>query len=93
MSDTHSRRGEFCHVAENLYRYSSSGIYYARYPANGKEVSRSLRTADRTLAKRRLAEELENASRLDVTPALDPRPFRGYLSVRGADRSAGADEG
>ena len=45
MSDTHSRRGEFCHVAENLYRYSSSGIYYARYRANGKEVSRSLRTA------------------------------------------------
>jgi hypothetical protein len=62
----HSRSGEFCRVAENLYRYSSSGVYYARFRANGKEVQKSLRTVDRSLAKRRLAEELENASRVDA---------------------------
>lgn len=45
MNDTHTRSGEFARVAENLYRYSSSGIYYAQFRANGKEVSRSLRTA------------------------------------------------
>ncbi len=66
MNETHTRNGEFCRVAENLYRYSSSGIYYARFRTNGKEISRSLRTADRALAKRRLADEMENASRLDI---------------------------
>ena len=66
MSDTHSQSGEFCRVAENLYRYSASGVYYARFRANGKEVRKSLRTVDRSLAKRRLTEELENASRVDA---------------------------
>jgi integrase len=65
MSTTHHRHGEFCRVAENLYRYSSSGVYYARFRASGKEISRSLHTTDRALAKRRLAEEMENSSRLD----------------------------
>mgnify|MGYP000969161392 CR=1 FL=1 len=65
MSETHTRHGEFCRVAENLYRYSSSGVYFGRFRANGKEISRSLRTTDRALAKRRLAEEMENASRID----------------------------
>jgi integrase len=66
MSDTHSQSGEFCRVAENLYRYSASGVYYARFRANGKEVRKSLRTVDRSLAKRRLTEELENASKVDA---------------------------
>jgi len=66
MNETHSRSGEFARVAENLYRYSSSGIYYARFRSNGKEISKSLRTTDRGLAKRRLADEMDNASKLDV---------------------------
>ena len=41
MSETHTRHGEFCRVAENLYRYTSSGVYFARFRANGKEISRS----------------------------------------------------
>src|SRR6185369_11847244 len=57
---------EFARVAENLYRYSASGVYYARFRSDGKEISRSLKTTDRTLAKRKLAEELENASKLDA---------------------------
>ena len=48
--------GEFHRVADNLFRYSSSGVYYARFQSNGKDISRSLRTTDRSLAKRRLAE-------------------------------------
>jgi integrase len=66
MSEKHSRSGEFCRVAENLYRYSSSGVYYARFRANGKEVQKSLRTIDRSLAKRRLGEEIENVSKVDA---------------------------
>ena len=65
QTHSHSRTGEFARVSENLYRYSSSGVYYARYRAHGKEISRSLRTTDRTLAKRRLAEEMENSSKID----------------------------
>jgi len=63
---SHSRNGEFRRVADNLFRYSSSGVYYARFQSNGKDICRSLRTTDRELAKRRLAEELESASKLDV---------------------------
>jgi integrase len=66
MNKSHPRNGEFHRVADNLFRYSSSGVYYARFQSNGKDISRSLRTTDRTLAKRRLAEKLENASKLDV---------------------------
>jgi hypothetical protein len=65
MNEAHTRSGEFARVAENLYRYSSSGVYYARFRGNGKEISRSLRTTDRTLAKRRLAETMENISKID----------------------------
>jgi len=65
MSEAHSRHGEFCRVAENLYRHTSSGVYFARFRANGKEISHSLQRADRALAKRHLAEEMENASRID----------------------------
>jgi len=66
MSKCHSRAGEFRKVAENLYRYSSNGIYYARFRFGGKEIQRSLRTADRELARRRLKEELEKAEKVDL---------------------------
>jgi integrase len=66
MNEMHSRGGEFVRVAENLYRYSSSGVYYARFRANSKEISRSLRTTDRAIAKRQLAEEMANASKIDA---------------------------
>ena len=66
MNKSHPRNGEFRRVADNLFRYSSSGVYYGRFQSNGKDISRSLRTTDRALAKRRLADELVNASKLDV---------------------------
>jgi len=41
MKLAHSRGGEFRKVGENLYRYSSSGVYYARFRSNGKSIHRS----------------------------------------------------
>ncbi len=65
MSMAHSRTGEFRKVAENLYCYSSSGVYYARFRNSGKEISISLQTTDRELAKRRLQEEMRKAELVD----------------------------
>jgi integrase len=65
MPDTHSRLGEIRRVGENLYRYSSGGVYYARFRQRGKEIRRSLRTTDRESAKRRLQEHIEKASKID----------------------------
>ena len=65
MNESHTRNGEFRRVADNLFRYSSSGVYYGRFQINGKDICRSLHTSDRDLAKRRLAEQLDNASKLD----------------------------
>ena len=42
-------------MGECLYRYSN-GVYYGRIRVEGKEIRRSLRTTDKILAKRRLAE-------------------------------------
>jgi hypothetical protein len=45
----HSRPGKFRKVSENLYRYSSNGIYYAIFRDRGKLKSKSLKTTDRAL--------------------------------------------
>jgi integrase len=45
----------FQKVGECLYRYSN-GVYYARIRVDGKEIKRSLKTADRALAKRKLSD-------------------------------------
>ena len=46
--------GTFQRVGECLYRYSSNGVYYARIKTSGKEIRRSLQTADRQKANREL---------------------------------------
>ena len=61
----HRRNGVFRKVGENLYRYSSSGIYYAVFRANGKLNWKSLKTADRELTKRKLTEEQDKSGRID----------------------------
>ena len=43
-------------VGENLYRLGSSGKYYGLLKRAGKQFRRSLKTKDRKLAERRLAE-------------------------------------
>jgi integrase len=54
-------------VAECLYRCDASGIYYALLKKSGKQIRRSLKTSDRKLAERNLAEFKEKVSRLDLT--------------------------
>jgi integrase len=55
MRIVQSNGGAFQKVGECLYRYSN-GVYYGRIRVEGKEIKRSLRTTDKALAKRRLAE-------------------------------------
>lgn len=51
-----ARKLVFHRVAENLYRLESSGGYYALVKRADKQFRRSLKTKDRKLAERRLAE-------------------------------------
>ena len=74
MSETHSRGGEFRRVGENLYRYSSSGVYYARFRLQGKEIRRSLKTTDRELAKRRLQEDVDKARKINPKSGCTAKP-------------------
>jgi len=57
--------GGFEKVGECLYRYSSTGGYYARIKTPGKEIRRSLVTTDRDLAKRRLAKLKDDLTKID----------------------------
>src|SRR5204863_4235154 len=52
---THQNKSVFQKVGECLYRYSSNGVYYARFESGSKEIRRSLRTTDRASAQRALA--------------------------------------
>jgi integrase len=57
LAETKVARKAVMHwVAENLYRLESSGGYYALLKRGDKQFRRSLRTKDRKLAERRLAE-------------------------------------
>lgn len=51
-------------VGECLYRSLDSNIYYAILKQGGRQVKRSLKTADEKLAKRRLVELKEKVERL-----------------------------
>src|SRR5437764_9676463 len=54
-------------VGECLYRYSSNGVYYARFESSGKEIRRSLRTTDRTSAQRALTWLKQEREQVDPT--------------------------
>jgi hypothetical protein len=73
MKTAHSRAGEFRKVGENIYRYSSNGVYYARFKNKGKLIHRSLNTTDRTLANRRLKEEIDKVNKVDPKLANIPQ--------------------
>jgi integrase len=55
MRTLQESKSAFQKVGECLYRYSNE-VYYGRIRVDGKEIKRSLRTTDRTLARRRLGE-------------------------------------
>jgi integrase len=65
MRSSQHQGGAFQKVGECLYRYSSNGVYYARIKSDGKEIRRSLRTADRHLAKRKLRELRNEQGQID----------------------------
>jgi len=55
----------FQKVCECLYRYSSNGVYYARFESGGKEIRQSLRTTDRATARRLLSSLREERAQID----------------------------
>ncbi len=57
----------FIKVAECLYRHKSSELYYGLVKRNGKQFRRSLKTNDRKLAERKLANFRTKVSRLTLT--------------------------
>ncbi len=77
MKTTHSRTGVFSRIGENLYRYTSSGVYYARYRNKGKLIHHSLNTTDREFAKRRLKDEISKLKKVD--PSLGKMTFEELL--------------
>jgi integrase len=62
-----TRKVVFHWVAENLYRLDGSGGYYALLKRGDKQFRRSLRTKDRKLADRRLAEMRSQVTNLRMT--------------------------
>jgi len=81
---TRQNMSAFHKVGECLYRYSSNGVYYARFESGGKEIRRSLRTTDRAPAQRALAWLKEERKQVD--------PAQGKLTLGGALRSLLADD-
>ncbi len=69
---TPSEPTSFLKVGECLYRNASSGNYYALVKRSGKQIRRSLKTKDRKLAERRLA-EFQQASGLAKASDVDRR--------------------
>src|SRR5262245_13540311 len=61
------QKSAFQKVGECLYRYSSNGVYYARFESSGKEIRRSLRTTDRASAQRALAWLKQEREQVDPT--------------------------
>src|SRR6266496_672270 len=68
-----ARKNTFQKVGECLYRYSSNGVYYARFESAGKEIRRSLRTTDRASAQRALAWLKQEREQID--------PAQGKLTI------------
>jgi integrase len=64
-----SDRLEFSKVAENLYRRTSTDVYYALLKRGGKQFRRSLKTTDRSLANRRLADLRKRIANLTLSDA------------------------
>ena len=64
MSIHKDKASAFQKVGPCLYRYKD-GTYYGRFKSGGKEIRCSLRTADRKLAERNLAEKKKQQSQID----------------------------
>lgn len=62
--ESHTSQPFFKKVGECLYRYSNTGTYYALVKRGGKQFRKSLKTSDRQLAERKLADFRSKAGRL-----------------------------
>jgi integrase len=58
-------RGTLKRVAQGLYRYSTSGVYFAHVRIHGKLFRESLHVTDRQLANRKLAEFRQKKLKVD----------------------------
>jgi integrase len=76
MATNHSKRTgnaasdqqpDYAKVAENLYRRTSTGMYYALVKRGRKQFRRSLKTTDRSLANRKLADLRKKIAKLTLT--------------------------
>ena len=56
----------FSNVGDNLYRSAASAIYYAIFKRDGKQIRRSLHTANKELARRRLEDMCRQAGRIST---------------------------
>jgi integrase len=79
MKTTPVARYDLQYVGENLYRNKSSGIYYALFKRDGKQIRKSLKTADKELARRKLADLRGKVQRLTTAEAKS-LPFAEYTS-------------
>ena len=66
MRTSEDKPRPFEKVGECLYRYTPTGMYYARIKRPGKEVRRSLETTDRAMAKRKLADLHKEVNRTEA---------------------------
>jgi len=64
------RNQTLARVAENLYKSIQSGRYYALFERSGQQYRRSLKTTDRKLADRRLADLRSQIGNLRADPAM-----------------------
>ena len=56
----------YVRVGENLYRVKETGGYYALVKRNRKQIRRSLKTTDKSMAKRRLQALLKKVENLRI---------------------------
>ncbi len=81
-----ARKVVFHRVAENLYRLEQTSGYYALLKRGDKQFRRSLKTKDRKLADRRLAELREQVGSLAISD--DARLSFGDIAQRWMDATS-----
>ena len=77
MKPKSATRFDLQYVGENLYRNKSSGIYYALFKRDGKQIRKSLKTADKAMARRYLGDLRGQVQRLTTAEAKS-LPFAEY---------------
>tara|TARA_B100000945_G_C20330654_1_gene572233 strand:+ start:133 stop:510 length:378 start_codon:yes stop_codon:yes gene_type:complete len=68
----------FVRVGENLYRIKETGGYYALIKRNRKQIRRSLKTTDKSMANRRLQALLKKVENLRIDAKISNITFLEY---------------